>query len=81
MKYLVTGAAGFIGFHLTYKLLERGIHIKTLDWMNSRAVLGQRFVYVIRIDFLLLGAYIRNEHTGHIVFKLGFHNFAILVSI
>ena len=54
------------------------IPIKTLDRINSRAVLGQRFVYVIRIDFLLLGAYIRNEHTGTIFLIPGFKTSRLL---
>jgi len=32
---LVTGAAGFIGFHLTKTLLERGEHVVGLDNMND----------------------------------------------
>ena len=35
MKILVTGAAGFIGFHLSQKLLERGDSIVGLDNINS----------------------------------------------
>ena len=34
-KILVTGAAGFIGFHLTQRLLERGDHVCALDNMND----------------------------------------------
>jgi len=35
VKILVTGAAGFIGFHLSQKLLERGDSIVGLDNINS----------------------------------------------
>jgi UDP-glucuronate 4-epimerase len=35
MKILVTGAAGFIGFHLAKKLLERGDTVVGLDNMNA----------------------------------------------
>ena len=35
MSYLVTGAAGFIGFHLTSELLKNGIPVCGLDNLNS----------------------------------------------
>ena len=35
MEVLVTGSAGFIGFHLCKKLLEKGINIIGLDNLNS----------------------------------------------
>ena len=35
MKVLVTGAAGFIGFHLTLALLERGDEVVGIDNLNN----------------------------------------------
>lgn len=35
MRYLVTGAAGFIGFHVALKLLKRGDTVVGLDNVNS----------------------------------------------
>jgi UDP-glucuronate 4-epimerase len=35
MKILVTGSAGFIGFHLTKKLLERGDEVVGIDNINN----------------------------------------------
>lgn len=35
MKYLVTGAAGFIGFHTTKKLIARGDTVVGLDNLND----------------------------------------------
>jgi UDP-glucuronate 4-epimerase len=34
-KYLVTGAAGFIGFHVSQQLLARGEHVVGVDDMND----------------------------------------------
>src|SRR5690349_13217943 len=35
MRILVTGAAGFIGFHTARRLLERGDHVVGLDNLNA----------------------------------------------
>ena len=36
IKYvLVTGSAGFIGFHLTLKLIQKGYYVVGLDNLNS----------------------------------------------
>ena len=36
MKILITGSAGFIGFHLTKKLLERkNFHVIGIDNLNN----------------------------------------------
>jgi len=35
MKYVVTGGAGFIGSHITEKLVERGDTTTVIDNMNT----------------------------------------------
>ena len=35
MKILVTGTAGFIGFHLAQRLIERGDEVVGLDCIND----------------------------------------------
>lgn len=35
MKFLVTGAAGFIGFHASQRLLEAGHEVVGIDNMND----------------------------------------------
>ena len=34
-KYLITGSAGFIGFHLSKKLLSEGFNVLGIDNLNN----------------------------------------------
>lgn len=43
MKILITGTAGFIGYHLTKKLLERGDNIVGLDNINNYYDVGLKY--------------------------------------
>ena len=38
MKYIVTGGTGFIGSHLTKKLLDRGDHVTVIDNFESSSL-------------------------------------------
>ena len=33
--YIITGAAGFIGFHLSYELLKKNVHVVGIDNINN----------------------------------------------
>lgn len=35
MKILVTGAAGFIGYHMSQRLIEMGYHVVGIDNLND----------------------------------------------
>ncbi len=35
MRILVTGSAGFIGFHLAQRLLKDGCHVTGIDNLNT----------------------------------------------
>ena len=35
MRYLITGSAGFIGYHLSLKLLKKGFLVFGIDSLNN----------------------------------------------
>ena len=50
MKVLITGGAGFIGSHLTEKLLESGYQVRVLDNLSSGSL--KNLSKIIRIEFV-----------------------------
>lgn len=55
MRYLVTGSAGFIGFHLARRLLEPGHFVVGIDAMN--ACYDDRLKHARRFSSALAAAY------------------------
>ena len=61
MKFLITGAAGFIGFHTTEYLLNRGDTVVGVDNLNDYYDISTIFEHFLDIDSwivfsLILGA-------------------------
>jgi len=50
MRILVTGAAGFIGYHLSQRLLKRGDHVVGLDNLNSYYDVTLKEARLARLD-------------------------------
>ena len=50
MKYLVTGAAGFIGFHLTKRLCEQGHDIVGIDNLNDYYDVNLKLARLAELD-------------------------------
>ena len=51
MKILVTGIAGFIGFHTAKKLLERGDEVIGIDNINSYYDINVKFGRLKELGF------------------------------
>ena len=54
MNVLVTGAAGFVGFHLTRRLLEAGHTVTGIDNLNSYYTISLKNARLVElgIDFI-----------------------------
>ena len=50
MKYLVTGAAGFIGFHLTQRLCEQGHDVVGIDNLNDYYDVNLKLARLAELD-------------------------------
>jgi len=73
MKVLVTGAAGFIGYHVCEKLLRRGDSVTGIDNFSPYYDVGLKEARVARLrgDFELLRGDIADESFMHRVFDRG----------
>ncbi|MFM9089091.1 MAG: GDP-mannose 4,6-dehydratase, partial [Cyanobium sp.] len=78
MSVLVTGAAGFIGFHLSCRLLERGTPVLGLDNLNpyhdpalKRARLArlQQLASARAVPFALIEGYLENPAAVEAAFR------------
>ena len=78
MVYLVTGNAGFIGFHLTCKLLKKGISVIGLDNLNSyydvnlkKSRLEQinKTAEKLKINFIFYKGDLQDEHLIKTIFE------------
>ena len=75
MKILITGSAGFIGFHLANKLIERGDEIVGLDSINDyydvNLKYGRLEVLGINKDVIKEGVVVKSErHSNYDFIKL-----------
>ena len=62
MQYLITGGAGFIGSHLTDRLLEQGHHVHVFDNLSTGQLDNVRH-WVDHKRFTLTISSVLNEHT------------------
>jgi len=55
MKILITGAAGFIGFHTARALIDRGDEVTGLDNLNAYYDVGLKEVRLAQLRSLVCG--------------------------
>ena len=61
MKYLVTGAAGFIGFHVSKKLCEQGHEVVGIDNLNDYYDVNLKLARLAELDKFTLENTSKNE--------------------
>ena len=82
MRVLLTGACGFIGFHLVKSLLARGDHVIGLDNLNDYYDVNLKRDRLAQIDnkkFNFIEADLENEKLLNDIFKK--HQFDIVVNL
>ena len=63
MKILVTGSAGFIGFHLTEALLKKGDEVTGIDSINDYYDVGLKY-RTMRLSFIgQMKCYLRDKYS------------------
>jgi UDP-glucuronate 4-epimerase len=72
MKILITGSAGFIGYHLTKKLCQQGIEVIAIDSINNYydedlkySRLAELGIYIDKLD----SEHIRSSKYNDLIFK------------
>jgi len=72
MKILITGSAGFIGYHLTKKLCQQGIEVTAIDSINNYydedlkySRLAELGIYIDKLD----SEHIRSSKYNDLIFK------------
>lgn len=72
-QVLVTGAAGFIGYHLSLRLLKEGVYVTGIDNMNPYYDVGLKESRLVQLmnceNFTFIGADISNRNAVEEVFK------------
>lgn len=86
MKILVTGSAGFIGFHLSQKLVEQGHQVIGLDNLNHyydvRLKLDRLKVLGIDAYSIAMGeTYIKSKYANYAFVKMDLENKSELINL
>jgi UDP-glucuronate 4-epimerase len=83
MKVLITGAAGFIGFHVTQKLLARGDQVVGLDNLNDYYEVSLKEARLAQLnyfsDFIFVRASLENRDAVELIFSE--HQFDAVINL